>query len=462
MSFISITPDLIENVTLALHPKRTFVSSSSGVSGSIRLINRPSAFIKKLNPTSSVFAEGTLDSINNYPLAASQKINGGSTDVSGDLEAYLSFVNSQAQTGLNSIQFSPIRYEQPVNFTDDNGSPFLLKTAIKDVMMPYYRHAYSICDFSCGNYHSLNFFSSSKGSNDTTLIYANVSSSYGKQYTPTGPFSIDFFINPRQLAKSGSDYSPGTILHLSSTFAVSLITGSSKDSNQNTDKFRILLQLSQSADVSPDTLSIPSVETGLTFPKNLIFVSDDNTLSYNTWHHVTIRWGGSSRSDGEGSIVIDDVQKSFNIPSSSISTLLNSDALFVGNFYQGSDLVTKFFNSTIATSEGVPEFSGYTADPTGYTLDNQLQAEVHDLKIYSRYLSDNDIKLNTTRSNYNDEDLLFYVPPMFSTITPSRDVLVTPFQTKSKTTYSPYNVDMSFGVNGFYMNLENFVKEYVS
>jgi len=462
MSFIPITPELVENVTLALHPKRTFVSSSLGVTGSVNLINRPSIFIKKLDEATSVFAEGTLRSINNYPMVASEKIRQGSADVSDDMSSYLNFVNQQSQTGLNSITFAPIRYTQPVNYTDDNGSPYLLKKTVKDVLMPYYRHAFSICDFSCGNYHTLNFFSSSAGGNDTALIYANVSSSSGKQYTPTGPFSVDFFINPRYLARSGSEYTPGTILHLTSTLALSLITGSRKDNNQNTTGFRLLLQLSQSADTPPSSLSIPAVESGLTFPNDLIFVSDDNTLSHNRWHHVTVRWGGSSRSDGSGSIVVDEVQTSFNIPSSSVSTLLNSDAVFVGNYFQGSDAVGKFFNSTAALTDGVPEIAGYGSDPTGFLLENQLQAEIHDIKIYNRYLNDTDISLNVSSSNFSDTDLLFYVPPLFSTVTPQRDVLVTPFQTKTKSTTSPYNVDMSFGVNGFYINAENFVKEFVT
>ena len=462
MSFIPITPDLVENVTLALHPKRAFVSSSAGVTGSVNLINRPSVFIKKLTEATSVFAEGTLNSLDNYPKAASEKINQGSADVSEDMSAYLSFVNAQSQTGLNSITFAPIRYAQPVNYTDDNGSPFLLKKTVKDVLMPYYRHAYSVCDFSCGNYHTLNFFSSSAGGNDTALIYANVSSSDGKQYTPPGAFSIDFFINPRYLAKSGSEYAPGTILHLSSTFALSLITGSRKDNNQNTDGFRLLLQLSQSANTPPSTLSIPAVESGLSFPNDLIFVSADNSLTHNKWHHVTVRWGGINRSDGSGSIVIDSLQTDFNVLSSSIATLKESDALFVGNYYQGTDSVGKFFNSTAATLEGIPEISAYSTEPAGFSLVNQLQAEIHDLKIYKRYLKNDDISLNVTRSNFDDADLVFYVPPLYSTVTPVRSVLVTPFQEKTKSTNSPYNVDMSFGVNGFYINAENFVKDYAT
>jgi hypothetical protein len=462
MAFIPITPDLVENVTFALHPRQMFVSSSLGVSGSIKLINRPSTVIRQINPTTSEFAEGTLNSTEGYLTAASNNIKQGSTDVASIMSDYLKNVNSQSVSKINDISFSPIRYAQPINYTDNNGSAFILKQIVKETLMPYYRHGYSICDFSCGNYHALNFFSSSAGPNNTALIYANTDSALGRQYTPAGQFSIDFYINPRYLCKSGSSYSPGTIMHLSSTFALSLITGSSKDSNYNTDKFRLLLQLSQSADVPPSKLSIPAVETGLTFPRDLIFVTDDNTLSHNTWHHVTVRWGGQDRSYGSGSIVIDGVSKSFNVPSRSIATYENSDALIIGNYFQGSDYNGKFFNSVVAAKDGIPTFSGFSTEPTGFVFENQLQSELHDLKIFNRFLSDSDIDLIASASNSTDPDLLLYVPPLFTTITNDRDVLVTPFQTKYESTTSPFSIDMALGVNGFYMNLENFVKDYKS
>jgi hypothetical protein len=294
------------------------------------------------------------------------------------------------------------------------------------------------------------------------LIYANTNSALGRQYTPAGQFSIDFYINPRYLCKSGSSYSPGTIMHLSSTFALSLVTGSRKDNNYNTDGFRLLLQLSQSADVPPSTLSIPAVEAGLTFPRDLIFVTDDNTLTHNTWHHVTVRWGGQDRSYGSGSIVIDGVSKSFNVPSSSIATYANSEALIIGNYFQGADYNGKFFNSVVSAKDGIPLFSGFATEPIGFVFENQLQSEVHDLKIFNRFLSDSDIALVASASNSADPDLLLYVPPLFTTVTNNRDILVTPFQTKYTSTTSPFNIDMSLGVNGFYMNLENFVKDYAS
>ena len=74
MAFIPITADLVENVTFALHPRQSFVSSSLGVTGSIRLINRPSTVIRQINPTTSVFAEGTLNSTEGYLKAASNNM----------------------------------------------------------------------------------------------------------------------------------------------------------------------------------------------------------------------------------------------------------------------------------------------------------------------------------------------------------------------------------------------------
>jgi hypothetical protein len=462
MSFIPITPDLIENVTLALHPVRSIVSSSDGVTGSISLISRPSSFVKKIPGTTSVYAEGTQNSLNSYLIAASNNSNAGIADVSGDLKQYFNLVEQQSESPVNSIKFSPLRYSQPVTFSNDNGSPFFLKKIIQESLMPFYRHGYSICDFSCGNFHTLNFFTGSNTPGNTGIIYANTSSDIGRQYTPPGPFSVDFYINPRYLSASGSEFTAGTIMHLSSTFAISLVTGSQRDNNQNKDAYRILLQLSHSADTPPADLNLASVDAGLSYPNDLVFLSADNSLQHNNWHHVTVRWGGRSRSYGTGSIVIDGNATYFNVPSSSIATYLNSEALVIGNYYEGSDLNGKFFNTISSQNEGIPLLNGYTDDPTGFSFRHPLQAEIHDLKIFNRFLSDTDISTYRTQSDSTDPDLLLYVPPVFSSETNQREILVTPFQSKQGTTEAPFNVDMSYGVNGFYMNLENFVKDYAS
>jgi len=460
MALIPINFNNIENVTLVLHPKRYIVSSSSGVTGSIGLIERPSIFIKNIPEETQVSPVWTQGQLIGTTKAASEEVNRGTADISDLMEIYLRDVSSSSFPFRNDITYSPVRYRQPVNFSDDyNGSPYLMKRIITENLMPFYRHGYSFSQFACGNYHTINFFSSSAGPNNTAIIYANTSSE-GRPYTPSGPFSIDFYINPRYKFSKDKPYTAGTILHLSSTFALSLVSGSSVDNNNMGDGFRLLLQLSQSADASPSSINISSVSSGLPYPRNLTFITPDNSLQHNHWHHISIRWGTNKRSYGTGSIVIDGSTTYFNVPSSSIATGLNSDALVVGNYFAGPDFNAKFFNTTISTIDGIPAISGFTSDPTNFSFNNQLQAEVHDLKIYKRFISDTDIQNFATKSDYSDRDLLFYVPVTFTSDTNSREVLVTPFQKKTKSTSSPFNVDMALSVNGFYMNLENFVKDF--
>ena len=54
---------------------------------------------------------------------------------------------------------------------------------------------------------------------------------FGGPYSPAEGFTFSFYINPRYTNKRGSDFRAGTILHMSSTYAVSLVTGSSRDHN---------------------------------------------------------------------------------------------------------------------------------------------------------------------------------------------------------------------------------------
>lgn len=462
MALIPITQENIENVTLVLHPERTIVSSSHGVTGTIKLVERPSSFLRKISEDKPDNAEVNDNQLEGLLKAASNNFNSGISDVSGIITQYMQNVNAQPQPDRNFVSFSPVRYQQPVNFSDDyNGSPYLMKRNLTQDLMSFYRHGYDFCDFSCTNYNVLNFFSSSFDTNSNALIYANTSS-LGRPYTPTSEFSVDFYINPRHKFASGSSFTAGTILHLSSTLAISLTSGSLRDQNQDGVGFRLLLQMSQSADVAPSSLNLTAVESGLSFPSNLTFITPDNSLLHNKWHHVTVRWGGPTRSYGTGSIVIDGNQTYFNVPSSTISTSLGPDALVVGNYYNGADAIGKFFNSTSAYNEGLPEISGFTTDPTNFSFNNPLQAEIHDLKIFNRYLSDIDVDRYSSTSDSKDPDLMFYLPPAFSTLTNEREVLVTPFQSVRKKTYSPFNADMALSVNGFYMNLENYVKDYIT
>ena len=74
-------------------------------------------------------------------------------------------------------------------------------------------------------------------------------------YAPSSSFTFDFYVKPKVNLASppGSDYKAGTILHMSSCYAISLVSGSSKGPDGHPDRFRILFQLSQSADIPPSS-----------------------------------------------------------------------------------------------------------------------------------------------------------------------------------------------------------------
>jgi hypothetical protein len=72
-------------------------------------------------------------------------------------------------------------------------------------------------------------------------------------------------------------------------------------------------------------------------------------------------------------------------------------------------------------------------------------------------------------SEINSKNVAFYVPPFFVENTQVRryvgdrgGILQTPFFEIDGTTDDPFNVAMSFGVNGHYINLENFTKDFAT
>lgn len=177
-------------------------------------------------------------------------------------------------------------------------------------------------------------------------------------------------------------FNAGTILHMSSSYAVSLVTGSHIDKEGHPDAYRIMVQLSSSADIPPS--HVPYYDNGdygtekyydytsVAGPKdrwidasgatdedkegsNLIFLSTDNSLKKNHWHHVAIRWGTHLVDDGKAQILIDgEINAEFDIPSGSCiptefgddtprvtadpdSLVIEADpsVLFIGNFFEG-------------------------------------------------------------------------------------------------------------------------------
>ncbi|MAI58690.1 MAG: hypothetical protein CML56_06885 [Rhodobacteraceae bacterium] len=492
MSLSEFSTDLLEIVALTTHAPQKFVSSSLGVTGSVPLLAKSSDSIKSIEVLSRSLGDyidespGNLDPMQRASATVREGIRAGklSSNVFDDVNFYMDSIPSVPEDSLNDTEFHIKALSPSPKFTKVSN----LKNYIQNNLMHCYRESYSNCNTAYTNYHTLNFFTSSHVPSDTVFLYPNFTASRdssGKPYIsapyiPKSQFSIDFYINPRYQndvdivnnIPTGKDFKAGTIFHLSSTFALSLVTGSSTDSYNKSDKFRLLLQLSHSADIAPSKIDLSVGNNERTYPNDLIFVTGDNTLRKNRWHHVSIRWGGDRINQGTGSIHIDDYETRFVVPSASIAHQIGSsvtnepDALCVGNYYegnnQGSSALSAFFNSTAAAKHGIPVAPGHSSDPDTYSFNHPLNAEVHELKIYNKYIDDSVIFSSSFTGPSDFSDLLFYVPPFFVKETPERDVFVTTNRIVHTSTATPFNTFCAFTTFGHIINLENFNKDFIS
>lgn len=441
---IKLGKDNFERFSVIARPTRTFSSSSAGVTGSVPVFARSSTIEKEVEKQTFVdseFSSNDPESIREVVVAQS-----GAVDISSGIEDYLDAVNLTTRSELKNKKVETIRFETPFVFNSD----FLRKTNIKNVLFKYYRVKNSYAHWAFTNYQCLNFFTSSTVPSDSVIIYDNQNLPGERgPYTPDSSFSLECYLNPRYQNEIGAEYKPGTIYHVSSTFALSLCSGSSTDGNGKADKFRLMLQLSSSAEVAPSEA-----------PGNLTFMSDDNSLNLNSWHHVVVRWS-PNYDNGSGSFVVDGVEKGyFHITASSISPIFdgaskgNQDALFIGNFYEG-------------TNAGSSVIIDILANPTSSipirSFNYPLNAEVHEARIWDSYLDDDQIAFYRSSSIGSElpAGLKFFLPVLFVKESPARNVLLTPFQATSQSTIDAHNVSMSFGVGGHEINLENFTREFV-
>jgi len=526
MALFKIDKTYFDTFEVLTEPTRTFSSSSvGGITGAIRVFPLASIGLKEIL---NVSAEGeppidsSPDILRGDILAAFQtsgSLTGSAAEAA--MQGYLDSVTSSSITLMNQKQVEVLRFEPSYKFTSDT----LRKGVVQNVLFPFYRPRYPTpCNWSFTNYHTVNFFTAAplpnkaglRGSGakvfgsipkQSALIYPFMTASRysisSSCYRPSTAFAFDFWINPRYGQDTRADvYHAGTLFHCSSSYAVSLVSGSRKDPNGFVDGFRLLLQLSHSAEIPPSSCSLDTGVIGQ-YPRDLIFSSSDNSLTKNKWHHCCVRWGGKISQQGTGSFVIDGIERgTFIIPSASIRQEdfpgAGPDALFVGNFYEGPNgktspddsYIAQFFHPAVARNDGLPNYypsvsydsdSDLNKDPQraggpkgglmtyvpGYALDHPLRAEVHELKIYNKYRNLAQIDISRTDGvQYldieRDEGLMFYVPPFFVKNTKVREILQTPFQSVMGSTDDPYNVPLAFGVGGHYLNLENFVKDFAS
>ena len=479
MTIFKIDRDNFENTSIQAAPSKTFSSSSSGVTGSVFVYPRRSDVLKEVIESPSqrerpqAFDDAALEilfkSVREQIQAdiSNPAIN---EDYAPLMEKLLSFINQIPPSKIINESTSSIHLlTQPVD-ADQN---FEKKRYIVDNLYPENRVKFPSSHYSYTNYHSLNFFTASQVPTQACLLYPNSASiarddRISGSYVVDDAFTFDFHIKPKNLfTANDSGYSAGTLLHLSSSYALSIISGSSKDERGNANKFRIQLQLSHSADVSPSE----AIRSG--YPNDLIFLSDDNVLDENSWHHVAVRWQ-ADRDAFSGSFVINNKEAgSFVLPSSSIAPnpysgpSHNPAALVVGNYYegtnQGTDTQSRFFSETAASTFGISNMDPGITDltPDVFDFTSPLCAEIHDLKIYNSYREAEQIYTSSIRGSGDRQEtgLLLHVPPFFTKQSPTRSVLKTLTEAEFNATENPFNTQLSFRVGGHDLNIENFTRD---
>ena len=364
MSFVKLQPENFDTFSLTLRPRAEFVSSSSGITGSVRLIERPSTFNKEIITSfeRSTYREGLGELDDLLERAATV---GDDSDRASYIESYLARVNNQKENQKNNIVIPVQRITQSIDF--DRNS--FIKSNIKNVLMPQYNSVYTDCSYSYKNYHTINFFTGSNVASDSVIIYPNISGAY----TLTDQFTFDFYINPRYLHDSGAEFNAGTILHMSSSFCLSLMTGSHKNSDGKVDQFRLALALKHSANVPPSSVDVTIPNGTRSYPQDLIYVSNDNMLKHNHWHHVTVRWG-SRANNSSGSFEVDSLISTFHYPSSSLVDGIIPQVLFMGNQCLGPQDTRYFFDSTAVNNYGVEPMLTFPSPPLTFTFNSPLNA----------------------------------------------------------------------------------------
>ena len=135
MAIVPITSDNLEKFKLQTNPKRTLVSSSNGLTGSIPVFGRVSPREKDAFPPadftsqfdSATIEQSRLDAKKKYETDALVGLTG--SDIHGSLETYLDAVNKAPQSLVKSKRVEIVRFEPSHKFTKDS----MRKNVVKNV-----------------------------------------------------------------------------------------------------------------------------------------------------------------------------------------------------------------------------------------------------------------------------------------------------------------------------------------
>jgi hypothetical protein len=452
--------------TLNMSAAQHFSSSSIGITGSLPLAARAS---KNLRDLGSYEGTGFRDeSAVLYIRGIQQQVSAsraaGTTDVSTLIDSYMSASKSLSRADQRStVVFSPKLYSfDPAVSSFATGSEYSTRSAARRFMsgtlVPFYAPNNQGKYLAVGNYFSLNFFTSSTVPSDSAIVFPDFTGPFS--YTISRGVTIDLHVNPRYTTdEEGGSFRSGVIVQSPGNYCLSLVTGSNTGGDGRPSGYRLVLALSHSADVQPSSVDLSVANGGRAYPQDLIYVSDDNALARNAWHHVSIGWS-SLLNSGTGSFFVDGEEKGqFSLGSVSFDGTGAPGCLVVGNYLTSSANGGMFFNSLAATDEGLAENATFpTGDPApGFT--HPLNAEIHSLKVYRRFITQEEREANAVSDvRLPEPDLVFYMPPYFLHESPTRRVPVSLDTKDLKTTSAVLNRDLMFSCGGRDVNLEGFTR----
>lgn len=316
---------------------------------------------------------------------------------------------------------------------------------------PIYPHR----DLSYKNFHSLNFYRTGDVVKDRSCLayynYTHNNTMFQKNAT------FDFFINPRRTVPSGLEYNAGVVMQLSSSFCISLVTGSQTNENGEPVGFRVMIQTGYASNYSPSSYVYNEKEI-TTRPaddnpdEGSVFISEDNSLFLNKWSRcnttvVTKGQAGRKFSQISFEIITNDkvsvtgsirkgggITASHNFPIAA-TVPARKNPMFLGNFPNVRAIGTqlrRFLETAEFTFEGFTKMPGAVTDvtPTPDLVDftHQLDAEIHDIKIFNVPLTINQIDAERyevsspgLKNNKSfTRNLLFFVGPHYYNHTPDR------------------------------------------
>lgn len=465
----------LDYFALETHPKRLYVSSSvDGIEGAVHVYARRTKAENDIVNIDQVFGSSSFND-NNLETIRLLAVNvTSSTDIDSKVRAYMSAVEDNPFSVRKQQEQHILRFQPPFSFN----SNFLRKSLVREHLMPFYRVESPKASYGFTNYHCFNFFTSSITPSSSAMLFPNpvLDDGAGSNYMVSSAFSFEMFIKPKyhQDIIQG-DYKPGSVLHLDDSYALSVHSGSNEfDIYGHTNKFKAVLQLG-SADVADGLEGWDNSSTMTLFTNDV--------LERDSWNHVVFTWGGPTHNMGSGSIYVNgSLDKHFVITTplflGHYTGSRDPSVLVVGNYYSGSNVapnaMDRFFSHDPATRDGLLELNGTTGlnAPTGSSFTHPLRAEIHDLRLWKRYLPSEEVL--RLRANGPDKDLFadlrFAVGPFFTAESPFRTFnggygggeLVTPFFAKDATTTTPFAAQMAFSCGGHYINLENYVRDFAT